>query len=179
MIESESPAAMRQREQDADGLACPTCLAAVLGLEFSDESEKSAIRCLVRVDTGPSAAKAYFAAGACRPAIARLVADSVLSTLPDGALTINPPNVWAPSRLRTEGAEQLAAIEASAKGVLTQCTPSRDHKPVNRGQSEALRPSAIDNADGPTILKFDPGMPRRSSRDALGRLRDLRRARSS
>jgi hypothetical protein len=179
---AESPQESSQREQDARGITCPTCLSAVLGLVLNDQTEKSLIRNLIRIDTGPSAMKAYLAAGACRAAIERLAGDCVLEVLRDGTLVINPPNAWKTSRLRDESAEQLAAIRSEAPdGGLVPCRPSLDHPAASRGQV-ASQP-AIEQAecedDGPVLLKFDPNIVRRSpSRERLRQLCERRPARS-
>jgi hypothetical protein len=185
----ESPEESSQREQDAMGITCPTCLSAVLGLVFNDQTEKSVIRNLVRVDAGRSASKAYLEAGVreptvgCGAAIERLAADRVLEVLQDGTLVIYTPAAWKTSRLRADSAEQLAAIRDSAPGgILAPCRPSLDHPAAARGQVESPRPSAHVECDddGPVILKFDPGIARRSpSRESLRQLCERRGARSS
>jgi hypothetical protein len=184
---AESPQESSQREQDAMGITCPTCLAAVLGLVLNDQTEKSVIRNLVRLDQGPSSAKSFLDAGirnpdvGCGAAIGRLALDEVLSVRDDGTIMVLPPDRWSPSRLRAESVKQLAAIRSETPdGVLARCTPSLDHPAASRGQAVSPRPSAhVECDDGPIILKFDPNIVRRSpSRESLKRLCERRPARS-
>jgi Helix-turn-helix domain len=130
---SDTPQQSRQRDQDSVGVTCPTCRAAVVGLVFHNDDERSAIRNLVRVDVGQSTEKSYVVHASFRARISRLEADFVLEVRRDGSIVVNPPNTWAPARLRAESAERLAVIRSSApEGVLARCTPSRDHRANNR-----------------------------------------------
>jgi hypothetical protein len=151
---SESTRESWQREQDAAGVTCPTCLAAIMGLALSDETEKSLMRNLVRINTGRSASKSYVASGACKAAIARLVADHVLDVAKDGSLSVLPPDEWASSRVRSESDAQLEAIRSSAPGgILCRCTPARDHLAPSE-ERVAPSSSTCHDADEPVILTF-------------------------
>jgi hypothetical protein len=127
----------RQCDEDAAGITCATCRAAAIGLVLHDDDERSAISTLVGVDTGPSLAKSYVFQPSFQARIADLVTDGVLGVPKNGRIVVNPPDKWAPARLRAESAKQIAAIQASApNGELRQCSPSWDHQAVRRGVAD-------------------------------------------